>query len=433
MVIKMKLIQFDGNALASGSYDKSISLSEVKTGLQKAKLFGHSNNVNSICQSLDSTILAYGSHDQSVRLWGMLRQDYRKPNQMVIQAQIVHSNSVTSICYSPNSTKLASGSHDQSIQLWDVKTGFQKAQNQMVILEQLIQFVTFLMEIHQQLFYGMLRQENQKPMKMVIQVQLTQFVTLLMQIHQHLVIIISLSIYGMLRQENYKPFKIVIQIWFIQFVTVLMEIHQYLAIMITLSVYGMLRQENEKPMKMVIQVQYFQFVTLLTEIHQHLAVMISLSVYGKLKQENEKPNLDGHSIEVISICYSHNGNTLASCNHDNSIHRIMKSQIRWSFKCSFFNLLLTQWKYISFWQSQLVYLFYGMLRQDNEKANQMVINMQQINCPDGNTLASGSHDGSICFIESQNRKIKSQIRQPFRYGLFNLLLSQWKYISIWQL
>ncbi|CAD8172240.1 unnamed protein product [Paramecium octaurelia] len=49
----------------------SIRLWDVKTGQQKAKLVGHSSTVNSICYSPDVTTLASGSYDNSIRLWNV--------------------------------------------------------------------------------------------------------------------------------------------------------------------------------------------------------------------------------------------------------------------------------------------------------------------------------------------------------------------------
>ncbi|CAK82619.1 unnamed protein product, partial (macronuclear) [Paramecium tetraurelia] len=54
---------------ASGSYDKSIRLWDVKTGQQKAKLDGHSSYVYSVNFSPDGTTLTSGSYDKSIRLW----------------------------------------------------------------------------------------------------------------------------------------------------------------------------------------------------------------------------------------------------------------------------------------------------------------------------------------------------------------------------
>ncbi|CAD8215197.1 unnamed protein product [Paramecium octaurelia] len=105
-----------GTTLASGSWDKSIRLWDVKTGQQKAKFNGHSHYVNSICYSPDGTTLASGSVDNSIRLWDV------KTGQQKAKLD-GHSNTVNTICYSPDGTTLASGSGDKSIRLWDVKTG----------------------------------------------------------------------------------------------------------------------------------------------------------------------------------------------------------------------------------------------------------------------------------------------------------------------
>ncbi|CAD8184322.1 unnamed protein product [Paramecium pentaurelia] len=70
----------DGNTLASGSWDNSIRLWDVKTGQQKAKLDGHSNCINSVCFSPDGNTLASGSGDCSIRLWDIKNKycsDYR--------------------------------------------------------------------------------------------------------------------------------------------------------------------------------------------------------------------------------------------------------------------------------------------------------------------------------------------------------------------
>ncbi|CAD8129721.1 unnamed protein product [Paramecium sonneborni] len=110
----------DGTTLASGSYDKSICLWDVKTGLQKAKLNGHRSQVRSVCFSPDGTSLASGSFDESIILWEVKTRKRKSKLDC-------HKYPVISICFSPDGTTLASGSFDQSIRLWDVKTGQQKA------------------------------------------------------------------------------------------------------------------------------------------------------------------------------------------------------------------------------------------------------------------------------------------------------------------
>ncbi|CAD8103768.1 unnamed protein product [Paramecium sonneborni] len=120
---KKLLIQelFQLNDHYSVQADKSICLWDVKTGQQKFKLNGHSDQVYSVCFSPDGTTLASSSEDKSIRLW-----DVQEGKQKA-QLDGHNSSEVYSLCFSPDGTTLASGSSDNSIRLWDVKTGSQKA------------------------------------------------------------------------------------------------------------------------------------------------------------------------------------------------------------------------------------------------------------------------------------------------------------------
>ncbi|CAD8043917.1 unnamed protein product [Paramecium primaurelia] len=107
----------DGNILASGSYDNSICLWDVKTGQQKAKLDGYTHYVMSVCFSPDGNTLASGSDDNSICLW-----DVKTGQQKAKLDGYTHY--VMSVCFSPDGNTLASGSDDNSIHLWDVKNKY---------------------------------------------------------------------------------------------------------------------------------------------------------------------------------------------------------------------------------------------------------------------------------------------------------------------
>ncbi|MBS9385956.1 MAG: TonB family protein [Dolichospermum sp. BR01] len=106
----------DGQTLASGSFDDTIKLWDVKTGNLLQTLTGDSSSVNSVAYSPDGQTLASGSHDNSIKLWNVKTGN-------LLQTLSGHSDCVWSVAYSPDGQTLASGSHDKTIKLWDVKTG----------------------------------------------------------------------------------------------------------------------------------------------------------------------------------------------------------------------------------------------------------------------------------------------------------------------
>lgn len=105
-------ISADGNLLATGSDDKTISLWQ-KTGENRAVLRGHSQAVKSVAFSPDGTIFASGSDDRTIKLWNSEGQEI-----CTFQG---HSQAVKSVAFSPNGTIFASGSWDKTIKLWNLK------------------------------------------------------------------------------------------------------------------------------------------------------------------------------------------------------------------------------------------------------------------------------------------------------------------------
>ncbi|MDB9444228.1 hypothetical protein PN497_23160 [Sphaerospermopsis kisseleviana CS-549] len=105
----------DGQTLASGSYDKTIKLWDVKTGNLLQTLTGHSLRVDSVAYSPDGQTLVSGSDDKTIKLWNV--------RTGTLLQTITDSNRVRSVAYSPDGQTLASGSGDKTIKLWNVKTG----------------------------------------------------------------------------------------------------------------------------------------------------------------------------------------------------------------------------------------------------------------------------------------------------------------------
>ena len=61
----------DGTILATGSHDQTIKLWDAATGRELATLRGHTGNVYTVAFSPDGSLLASGSLDGTVRLWDM--------------------------------------------------------------------------------------------------------------------------------------------------------------------------------------------------------------------------------------------------------------------------------------------------------------------------------------------------------------------------
>ncbi|MGH7495062.1 MAG: WD40 repeat domain-containing protein, partial [bacterium] len=111
-------VQFspDGEKLASGSYDQSVRLWEVKSGKLLRSLKGHQNTVWSVQFSPDGEKLASGSSDNSVRLWEV-------KSGKCLQVLEGHLGPVYTICLAPNRKYLVAAGAAGRLQFWDVDKG----------------------------------------------------------------------------------------------------------------------------------------------------------------------------------------------------------------------------------------------------------------------------------------------------------------------
>lgn len=82
--------------------------------LPSLEIQGHTHWVMSVAFSPDSTRLASGSGDNSIRLWDTTS------HRCTAVMRDAHKHWVSSVAWSPNGTRLASGSWDRSVKLWDV-------------------------------------------------------------------------------------------------------------------------------------------------------------------------------------------------------------------------------------------------------------------------------------------------------------------------
>jgi WD40 repeat protein len=104
----------NGILLASGSYDNTVRVWEIRRQAEIRTLKGHTDRINSICFFDFNIRLASVSSDHTIRLW-----DVNTGNEQALL--IGHRDSVLSIAF--DGLRVASSSKDTTIKLWDTKTG----------------------------------------------------------------------------------------------------------------------------------------------------------------------------------------------------------------------------------------------------------------------------------------------------------------------
>ncbi|KZP29374.1 WD40 repeat-like protein, partial [Athelia psychrophila] len=112
----------DGQRIASGSWNNTIRVWNAESGALKAGPFtGHTQPVYSVVFSPDGQRIASGSHDKTIRVWDA------ESGALKAGPFTGHSEAVTSVVFSPDGQHIASGSNDKTIRVWDAELGALKA------------------------------------------------------------------------------------------------------------------------------------------------------------------------------------------------------------------------------------------------------------------------------------------------------------------
>lgn len=113
-------VQFDDTRIASGSYDKTIRVWDIKSNESDVvlTLAGHSGTVR--CLDLNGNRLVSGSVDRSIKVWDLSFKSYWSGASCKV-TMIGHMHTVR--CLQVDDEKVVSGSYDKTLKVWDIKTG----------------------------------------------------------------------------------------------------------------------------------------------------------------------------------------------------------------------------------------------------------------------------------------------------------------------
>ncbi|RKU27372.1 hypothetical protein C6497_11530 [Candidatus Poribacteria bacterium] len=114
----------DTTMLASGSKDNTVRLWDVNAATEIHTCKGHTDNVNYVAINHDGSIIASGSDDATIILWDTI-------TGLPISMLTGHTQGIQSLAFSHDGKTLVScaGADDPTIRLWDVATGEQKILN----------------------------------------------------------------------------------------------------------------------------------------------------------------------------------------------------------------------------------------------------------------------------------------------------------------
>ncbi len=118
--INSTALRGDGQVLATGSWDQTAKLWDVKDThhpVELATLTGHTGNVNSVAFSSDGGAVATAGWDKTARLWNVA--DPGKPGPGVLIGE--HPSRVNAVVFSPTAPVLATADGEGTVRLFDVR------------------------------------------------------------------------------------------------------------------------------------------------------------------------------------------------------------------------------------------------------------------------------------------------------------------------
>ena len=97
-----------------------IGMSYTDDGDIRGYLTGHTNTVNTLAFKPESSTLASGSDDDTIRIWDLTWDAWRRRPVRTLRG---HRNDVKAVAWSPDGTMLASAGEDRTVRLWNPDSG----------------------------------------------------------------------------------------------------------------------------------------------------------------------------------------------------------------------------------------------------------------------------------------------------------------------
>ena len=106
----------DGKRAVSASWDKTLKVWDLETGLLLRTLEGHSAHVYGVAVTPDGTRAVSASWDHTLKVWDL-------ETGRALRTLEGHSDSVSAVAVTPDGKRAVSASGDHTLKVWDLETG----------------------------------------------------------------------------------------------------------------------------------------------------------------------------------------------------------------------------------------------------------------------------------------------------------------------